>query len=206
MQIAPPAPRFSLHLPMLVGRARLPGVLAGCVIAACGIALTLRAGLGVGPYDVLNTGVSARAGISFGAANVIASVIACLIGWRLGVKIGLGTAIATLGIGPLVDGWLLLLPEPSALLAQVGALSVGLVVISFGLSLVIAAGLGAGAVEVLMLGIVNLGVPLRWARTALEVGMCVAGILLGGQFGLGTIAIALAIGHVMALFVPREVA
>lgn len=206
MTTAPPLPRRFPRLPTLAGRARLPGVLAGCVVAACGIAMTLRSGLGVGPYDVLNTGVAAQTGVTFGTANVLGSIIACVIGWRLGARIGIGTIIATLAIGPLVDAWRIVIPAPSALGAQVGLLSVGLVVLAFGLSLVIAAGLGAGAIEVLMLGIVNLGVPLRWARTALEIGMCAAGIALGGEFGLGTIVIALAIGHVMALFVPREVA
>jgi uncharacterized membrane protein YczE len=200
------ATRFSLHLPLLAGRWRLLGVVTGCVIAAGGIAATLQAGLGVGPYDVLNSGVSGQLGISFGTANVLASVTACLVGWRLGGKIGPGTIVATLAIGPFVDLWRLVIPEVSALPIQIGLLLAGLVVLSFGLSLIIASGLGAGAIEVLMLGIVNLGVPLRWARTVLEIGMCIAGVALGGQFGPGTILIALAIGHVMAMFVPREVA
>lgn len=206
MRTTSTAPRVSLHLPLLVGRARLPAVLVGCAVAACGIAMTLQAGIGVGPYDVLNSGVSKQTGITFGAANVLGSITACFIGWRMGAKVGVGTVVSVVLIGPLVDAWRWVLPEPSALAAQSAWLLVGLVVLAFGLSLIIAANLGPGAIEVLMLGIVARGIPLRWARTLLEVGMCVAGILLGGQFGVGTIVIALAIGHVMALFVPREVA
>lgn len=199
-----PSRRRSLRLPLLRGAARPFGVAAGIAVAAGGIAATLQAGLGVGPYDVLNSGVSQQAGITFGTANVLASVVACLVGWRLGAKVGPGTIAATLLIGPAIDAWRWALPQPSSPGLQVLAFLVGLVLLSYGLSLIIAAGLGPGAVEVLMMGIVVRGVPLRWARTALEVSMCLAGIALGGQFGVGTLVIAFGIGHLMALFVPRE--
>lgn len=206
MQTLRALPRVSLHLPELVGRARALGVIAGCLVTAAGIAATLDAGLGVGPYDVLGSGVAGRTGLTFGVANLIISTVVCFIGWRLGAKVGFGSLAAVLTIGPLVDGWRLLLPVPAALGWQVVWLLVGLGVLSFGLSLIVAAGLGSGPVEVLMLGLSGRGVPLRWVRTGLEISFCVAGIVLGGQFGVGTIVIALAIGHTLTAFVPREIA
>ena len=195
-----------LSLPRWQGRARWGALLAGCLVAGGGIALTLLADLGVGPYDVLNSGVAAQLGVTFGLASVLVSTLFVAVGWRLGAVVGPGTLVAMLGIGPSVDAWSLLLPgSVEGLAVQGGLLVIGLVAIAFGLSLVIAANLGAGPMEVLMLGLSGRGVPLRWVRTGLEIGVFATGWALGGQVGVGTVVIALAIGHLIAAFVPSDV-
>lgn len=193
-----------LRLPWLAGRMRVLGVAAGCFVAAGGIATTLQAGLGVGPFDVLISGVAGQLGVTFGIASVMVSTTVAIAGRSLGAHVGPGTLASMLAIGPLIDGWRLVLPEPTGVVWQAAVLTVGLLVLAFGLSLLIVARLGAGPVEVLMLGLSGRGLAMRWVRTGMEVSFCVAGIVLGGQFGLGTIFIAVAIGHVMALFVPTD--
>ncbi|MFO8075024.1 MAG: hypothetical protein R6T85_02755 [Egibacteraceae bacterium] len=160
----------------------------------------------MGPYDVLNSGVAARLGVTFGLASVLVSTLFVAFGWRLGAPVGPGTLVAMLGIGPSVDAWGLLLPESvDGLAAQGAMLAVGIVAIALGLSLVIAADLGAGPMEVVMLGLAGRGVPLRWVRTGLEVTVFATGWALGGQVGVGTVVVALAIGHLIAAFVPPDV-
>jgi uncharacterized membrane protein YczE len=68
----------------------------------------------------------------------------------------------------------------------------------------IAARLGVGPMEVVMLGLADRGVPLRWLRTAMEVGVAATGWALGGSIGLGTIVIALTLGHALAAVIPRQ--
>lgn len=204
---APTTLSDAVRLPAFAGRWRLPAVLLGCVIAGCGIALTLRAQLGVGPFDVLNDGLAAQLGLTFGTASILASSALVLLGWRLGARVGAGTLVAMLLVGPSVDAWMWVMPAlPEALAGRVGALGLGVLVLSYGFSMVIASGLGSGPMEVLMLGLAHRGAPLRWVRTGQEAVLCAAGAALGGQVGGGTVVIALVIGHLLAAFVPSEVA
>ena len=202
-----PRRRERLRLPVMRGPARWPALLLGCVAAAAGITALLAAGLGVGPYDVLITGVATRQGVTFGTASVLVSVLATALGWRLGGQVGRGTVATAVLVGPLVDAWSWLLPlEASALPTRVVLLGGAIVLIAFGLSLVVAASLGPGPLEVVTLGLTHRGVPLRWARTVLEGSVLAVGWALGGAVGVGTIVVALTIGHGLALFVPSAVA
>lgn len=208
MRIAAPTPSSprggALTLPRLRGRAKLPGMVAGCVVLALGIAAALEAGLGVGPYDVLIDGLADRLGVTFGVASVGLGALFVLAGWALGGPVGVGTVVAVALVGPLVDVWRLLLPAPDALVAQAGQLLVAVPVIAVGLGLMIAARLGVGPMEVVMLGLLGRGVPLRWVRTALEVSVALVGWGLGGTLGVGTVVIALTLGHALAAVTPRE--
>lgn len=194
----------ALTLPPLRGRAKFPGMVAGCVVLALGIAAALEAGLGVGPYDVLIDGLADRLGVTFGVASVGLGAVFVLAGWALGGPVGVGTVVAVALVGPLVDVWRLLLPAPDALVAQAGQLLVAVPVIAVGLGLMIVARLGVGPLEVVMLGLVGRGVPLRWVRTALEVSVALIGWALGGTLGVGTVVIALTLGHALAAVTPRE--
>lgn len=196
--------REHLRLPQVRGRTRVVTLLVGLVVGGGGIALTLWAGLGLGPYDVLIHGVSQQLGTTFGIASMLTSSVVVAAGWRLGGPVGPGTIAGMLGIGPAVDGWTWVLPEatPALWWTQTAGLLAGLVVLAFGLSLVVASDLGAAPVEVLMLGLSGRGLSLAWVRTLLEVTMAVTGFAIGGMLGVGTVVIALAIGHLMALFLP----
>jgi uncharacterized membrane protein YczE len=194
----------SPRLPLLQGRARLAGLVAGCGIAALGIATALQAGLGVGPYDVLVDGLARRVGVTFGVASLGLGAVFVLAGRALGGPVGLGTVVVVALVGPLVDAWRLVVPEPATVAVQLGQLAVAVAIIAVGLGLMIAARLGVGPMEVVMLGLADRGVPLRWLRTAMEVGVAVTGWALGGSIGLGTIVIALTLGHALAAVIPRQ--
>ena len=100
------------HLPttdLLVGRVGL--AVLGVVVIALGSGLYLGSGLGSGPRDGLMMGLN-RLGMSIRAARTLVELATLLVGWLLGGKIGVGTAIFLVGIGPLVHIFLprLLLP------------------------------------------------------------------------------------------------
>lgn len=191
-------------LPPLRGRARLPGLVVGCAVLALGIAAALEAGLGVGSYDVLVDGLAERLGVTFGVASVGLGALFVLAGWALGGPVGLGTLVAVALVGPLVDGWRLWVPAPDAVAVQAGQLALAVPVIAVGLGLMIAARLGVGPMEVVMLGLAGRGVALRWVRTGLEVAVAATGWVLGGTLGVGTVVIALTLGHALAAVVPRQ--
>ena len=73
-------------------------------------------------------------------------------------------------------------------------------VIALGTVLYIGAGLGPGPRDGLMTGLVNKGVPVFIGRTTIELTVIIAGFLLGGTVGLGTIWFALTIGPLVDWF------
>jgi uncharacterized membrane protein YczE len=53
-----------------------------------------------------------------------------------------------------------------------------------------------------MTGLAARGVSIRLARTGVEITVVLAGWLLGGTFGVGTIVYAITIGPLVQLFLP----
>ena len=93
--------------------------------------------------------------------------------------------------------------EPFALWARSAMLIAGLLIIAFGSALYIGAGLGPGPRDGLMMGLSERGVSVRVARTVIEITVVVAGVLLGGSIGPGTVLFAVGIGPLVQLLLPR---
>ncbi len=91
------------HLPIPdVFAERVAFALAGVVVIAVGSGLYLGSGLGSGPRDGLMMGLN-RLGLSIRSARTVIEIATLGVGWALGGKVGLGTVIFLLGIGPLVQ-------------------------------------------------------------------------------------------------------
>lgn len=76
----------------------------------------------------------------------------------------------------------------------------GLVLLAIATAVYVGAGLGAGPRDGLMLGVHRrLGLPLWAARTVIEGTALLAGWLLGGTVGVGTVVFAAAVGPLCAL-------
>jgi len=184
-------------------RRRLPRLLVGIVVLSVGIALTLNARLGVSPYDVLHQGLSEVTGLSFGTVVVLLG-LAILVAWiPIGQRFGIGTIVNTLTVGFIVDGFLHVLPEPSAHVARWPMLLGGIAVSAFGMACYIGAGLGPGPRDGLMTGLAAKGFPLWIVRTVLEITALVSGWLLGGDVGVGTVLFAFGIGPIGHWFLAR---
>jgi uncharacterized membrane protein YczE len=74
----------------------------GVLIIGLGSGLYIGAGLGAGPRDGIMVGLS-RLGLSVRAARTLVEAVTLAVGWLLGGKIGLGTIIFLVGIGPTVQ-------------------------------------------------------------------------------------------------------
>lgn len=74
----------------------------GVVIIGVGSGLYIGAGLGAGPRDGIMVGLS-RLGLSVRAARTLVEAVTLFVGWLLGGKMGLGTIIFLVGIGPIVQ-------------------------------------------------------------------------------------------------------
>jgi uncharacterized membrane protein YczE len=182
---------------------RLPQLVVGLLCLGAGIAATVRADLGLSPYDVLHQGVADHTGLSFGVVVVLVGVAVLLLWIPLRQRPGVGTVINTLTVGFITNGVLDLLGHPHELVWRWLLLLGGLVVTALGVGLYIGCGLGPGPRDGLMTGIAARGHPVWLVRTLLELTALALGAALGGTVGIGTAVFAFGIGPLGHLFLHR---
>lgn len=174
----------------------------GLVLCGLGIASMVAADLGLGPWDVLHQGVSVLTGVPIGTVGILTGLVV-LLGWiPLRVRVGIGTVLNVILIGVVIDLTLLVLDTPEALWGRIVLLALGPVLFGIGSGFYIGAGLGPGPRDGLMTGLVRRGWPVHAVRTGIEVTALVAGILLGGTAGVGTIVFTFSIGPIVHLALP----
>jgi uncharacterized membrane protein YczE len=186
---------------------RLPERIARCVLGLAlfgvGISLIIEARIGVPPWDVFHQGVASRVDRSIGTV-IIATGAALMLLWiPLRQMPGVGTVLNAIEIGLVADVAIGVLPQPESPFVQVPMMLSGVVVVALGSGLYIGSGLGPGPRDGLMTGLAARGIPLRVARTGIEVTVLVVGWLLGGQVGVGTVVFALGIGPLVQVLLPR---
>jgi uncharacterized membrane protein YczE len=171
----------------------------GLFIFALGVVLILRSKLGLSPWDVLNQGLAKHTFLTFGTANIAVAVVVLFIAWSLGGKPWIGTVANAILIGSFIQaltsvGWLTRL-QHDGLDVRIGLLVLGIVVPAIGTAFYIGADLGAGPRDTLMLvGARRTRSRIGIVRAVLELTALLVGIVLGGTFGVGTVAFALGIG------------
>lgn len=186
-------------------RRRLPGRLArlyvGLLLYGASCALLVRADLGLDPWDVFHQGVARHTGLSIGTVSIVAGALVLLVWVPIRQRPGLGTVSNVLLVGLSMDGTLWLVPEVRTLLVRVPLMAAGVVVNAVATALYISADFGPGPRDGLMTGLHRAtGRSIRLVRTAIEVTVLTAGLLLGGSAGVGTVAYALGIGPLVQVF------
>lgn len=167
--------------------------LAGAAMLGLGVALSITADVGVGSWQVLETGLVERTGQPFGLVVVVESLVALALAWLwLRQPPGIATVVIALGLGPLVGVVLGLLPAPTSLVAGIAQFGVGTVLLGCGVGFYVAAGLGPSAQDALFVGLYR-RYPIRpgVARFLLDATLVALGWVLGGQLGVGTVVVTL---------------
>lgn len=175
----------------------------GLVLFGFGIAMMLQSDLGLPPWDVLHQGLSEQFGLSVGIWSIIISFVVLLAWIPLREKYGLGTVLNAIIIGVVIDVGVLVIPAPGSLVWRIILVVGGIVLIGLASGMYIGANLGPGPRDGLMTAIARRGPSIRVTRWGIEVGVLIAGILMGGTFGVGTIAFAVFIGPIVQFFLPR---
>jgi uncharacterized membrane protein YczE len=177
-------------------------LLVGLALYGLSIALLLRSELGLDPWDVFHQGVALRTGAPIGAVVIVASLVVLLLWIPLRQRPGIGTVTNALLVGVFAEVGLAVLPTASSLVWRSLLLVTGILLNAVATGLYISAGLGPGARDGLMTGLAARGVPIRRARTGVEVVVLAIGWLLGGTVGIGTVLYALCIGPLAHVFIP----
>ena len=181
---------------------RLIQLLAGLVLYGISDSMLLLAGLGLDPWDVLHQGLSRRTGIPTGTWVIIVGALVLLLWIPLRQRPGIGTVCNVILIGVVIDVVLAVVPPPHSLPVRAVVMVSGVVLNGVATGLYIGAGLGPGPRDGLMTGFAARGHSLRVVRTAIEVTVLLAGWLLGGTVGVGTVVYAACIGPLAHIFVP----
>jgi uncharacterized membrane protein YczE len=183
---------------------RLAQLYAGLALYGAGIALQVRAGLGLDPWDVFHEGVADRTGLSFGTVLGLTGALVMLAWIPLRQRPGLGTVSNVVVIAVSVDAMLAVLPEARSSAVGLAMLLAGVALGGVASGAYIGAGLGPGPRDGLMTGLVGrTGRSIRLVRTSLELTVLAAGAALGGTVGLGTVVYALSIGPLIGVMLPR---
>lgn len=178
-------------------------LLSGLVLYGVSSGLILQAGLGVDPWDVLHQGLARTFRGQVGTWAILASVVVLLLWLPLRARVGVGTLVNAVLVGLCINLTVALVPTVHGLLLQAVVLVVGVLVNAFATGLYIGAGFGPGPRDGLTTAIAARGHPIRWVRTSIELTVLVAGWLLGGSVGVGTVLYAAAIGPLTHLTIPR---
>jgi len=183
---------------------RLVQLYAGLVLYAVSMALLVRSGLGVMPWDVLHQGLARQLGWSLGVVTMVVGALVLLAWVPLRERPGLGTVSNVVVIGLALDAALAVLPEPSSLLLRAVFVGLGIALNAVATAAYIGVHLGPGPRDGLMTGLVRRsGRSVRLVRTSIEVAVVGAGWLLGGTLGVATVLYALAIGPLVHVLLPR---
>ena len=182
---------------------RLVQLFVGLALYGVSLAFLVRAGLGLAPWDVLHQGLAERLDATVGQMVIAVSFVVLLAWIPLRERPGFGTVANALLVGAFVDLTMLVLDDAGSWPLAVLLLVSGVLLNGLATALYIGASLGSGPRDGLMTGLVRrTGRSVRLVRTALEGTVLVAGWLLGGTVGIGTVAYALAIGPIAHALLP----
>jgi uncharacterized membrane protein YczE len=177
---------------------RLPMLLLGLVSFGIGIGLMAQAGLGLSPWEVFHQGISRRTGIPLGTVSILLGIPILLMWWPLGERPGIGTVLNIAVIGLATNATIGAVPAQTELAPQVVMMLAGIGIVGVASGIYLATDLGPGPRDGLMTGLhKRFGWSIRRARTTVEITVVVAGFLLGGTVGIGTVLFALGIGQIV---------
>jgi hypothetical protein len=172
----------------------------GLAIFGLGDGLIIQSGLGNAPWSVLAQGISLNSGLSIGTSTLIIGALVLSLWIPLKERPGFGTLSNILIISLFIEIATNIFPTQEDLLPGLIFTLVGIAMVGIGSALYITCGLGPGPRDGAMTGLhQRTGVRVGRVRLGLEVVVSIAGAVLGGTLGLGTLLFALLIGQSVAI-------
>lgn len=175
--------------------ARWAQLLTGLFAFALAIALMIRSGLGLGPWDAFHFGLHRLTGLSVGVASILAGLLVVGVSMAMGTKPGPATLANMVLIGLFTDVVLLVVPPATGWGPGLAYHLGGIALMGLATGMYISAGLGAGPRDGLMAALsLRYGWSIQRTRALIELSVLALGWAMGGMLGVGTILFAVAIG------------
>ena len=183
---------------------RTAKVMLGLFLYALGLFLSIRANIGLAPWDAFSIGVSGITGISYGYVSILTGIIILIVVVLfLKEKIGAATILNTIFIGVFVDLFqsLNIVPYMTNFFLGILMLLAGQIVVSFATYFYISPGLGCGPRDTLMVALAKVlpNIPIGAIRGVIEGTVLIIGWLLGAKVGLGTVIAVFGMGSIMQM-------
>ena len=190
-------------------------IAAGLLVFAFGVHLTIFANIGLAPWDCLGMGMANHTPLNYGLSMTCIAVAILGLDLLLKERIGFGTIIDALLTGNFVQLFNDLNPLPAneSTWAGIALMLVGFVFMALGMWIYMSAGQCCGPRDALLVGLGKRlpRLPIGLVGIMLWAVVLVAGWLLGGPVGIGTIISTFGAGLVMQLvynavgFEPRDI-
>lgn len=188
---------------------RLCFLTLGLIIAHLGVTLFLISDLGTDTFTVFASGISHSTGISVGLCHsgIQCVLIIFMILFTKGY-IKTGSFVCCLLGGPIIDVFNFMLggivSGTSPMAVRILTMVLGCVILSVGMALVIASDAGTGPNDLVAVILTDKlqKFQFRTVRICCDLFFIIAGFLLGGTVGIGTVAAAFLVGPIVQIFRP----
>jgi uncharacterized membrane protein YczE len=166
-----------------------------------GEAILIKADIGQSPGTVLAQGIQNITGDTIGWTSFYISIGVMFLWIPLKNKVGIGTVLNIIFVSVAIDVMMPFFPSPDSYAVSVVMVIIGILVIGLGSAFYIPSNLGPGPRDGLMTGLhYRPGIPSGRVRFVIEAAFLLAGWLLGGSVGLGTVLVTVLVGEVVAIF------
>ena len=174
-------------------------IIIGSIIAAYGITLALYAGFGGATLAVLWQGISKTFHISIGMASLLVAIAMIVFAFFYDrSQIHIGTILYQLVYSFCVDLFANAHVYSTHLWVNALIMLLGVMLFAIGTGFYAAASLGRGSYEALTFSLAEKnGWQVKVVRMILDIVMVIAGVLLGGTFGICTIVTIVISGPVI---------
>ncbi len=190
-------------------------IVFGLLIFSFGVHLTIYANIGLAPWDCLGMGLSYHTPLNYGLSMTMIAVIILLIDLCLHERIGFGTVIDALLTGNLVQMYNNLnpFPENHSLWLGIVIMLTGFAFMALGMFVYMKAAQCCGPRDSLLVGLGKRmpRIPIGVVEIILWAAVLLAGWLLGGPVGIGTVISTVGAGAIMQAvysllhFEPRDI-
>ncbi|MBR6473666.1 MAG: hypothetical protein IKS99_08105 [Firmicutes bacterium] len=189
-------------------------IVLGLMVFAFGVHLTIFANIGLAPWDCLGMGIAKHTPMNYGVSMTVVAVLVLLIDLALKERIGFGTIIDALCTGNFIQVFNYLNPFPlnDNMWLGIVFMLVGFVFMAIGMKIYMSAQQCCGPRDAFLVGLGKRmpKIPIGFVEILLWAVVLLAGWLLGGPVGIGTLISTFGAGFVLQLvynvikFEPRD--
>ena len=190
-------------------------IVLGLLVFAFGVHLTIKANIGLAPWDCLGMGIAKHTPLNYGLAMTVMAVTILVIDLLLKERIGYGTVIDALLTGNFVQMYNDLNPFPlnDNLWVGIAVMTGGFVMMALGMWIYMKGEQCCGPRDALLVGLGRRApkMPIGLVEILLWAAVLLAGWMLGGPVGIGTLISTFGAGLVLQCvyrvirFEPRSI-